>query len=363
MHRTLSSKKFVVIFSIIVGVFILYHATVWSWASSKIFDASPNYIGDLGRMSYQVDSLSPRVPSSDLVSKHHSRLTPGLEHIDLITLGDSFSNGMASGKNPYYQDHLATALNINVLNIQNLDETFGYIDTVRYLHRNGWLGKSKPKAILIQCVVRESLNHVPSKNNRLSLTPKQLDDALFTSKFTTEFPSPNWINTGNYKLPYYHVAYRFKVRAKKEVYKFPLQKDLFSADAPNRLLVYHDDLNNIDRFTEEAVAALNNDLNLLSDELSKDGITLLFMPSADKYDLYYDYIVHNGDYPKNNFFPLLRELPKRYRLVDTKAILAPLLANGTKDVYYADDTHWSFIASDKIAHDTIFDFLKKVGGE
>jgi hypothetical protein len=45
---------------------------------------------------------------------------------------------------------------------------------------------------------------------------------------------------------------------------------------------------------------------------------------------------------------VLRPLPRRYTLIDTKAILAEELRKGVKDVYYADDTHWSWKASEAI---------------
>lgn len=355
--QRISAKQFVVFFASVIGLFVFYHFIVWSFFASKIFDASPRYVGDLGRMSYQIDSLAPRIPSADLPRKHLEQISSD-QTVELVTIGDSFSNGMASGKNAYYQDYLATRLGINVLNIQNIDENHGYIDTVRYLQRTGWFKRHGTKAVLLQCVVRESLNHVPSKNIPLS-PPKDLNAALFDKKFTTEFPTPQWINTGNYKFPYYAIAYRFNNHAKKEVYRFPLTRNMFSSKTADNLLVYHDDLNNLSRFNEKSIRTLNDQLNALSHELSREDITLLFMPSADKYDLYYDFISERNEYPENPFFDLLRKQPKTYRLVDTKAILMPLLVRNIRDVYYPDDTHWSYKASDAISQSPVFDFLEK----
>lgn len=77
------------------------------------------------------------------------------------------------------------------------------------------------------------------------------------------------------------------------------------------------------------------------------------MATTDKYDLYYDFIVDNP-YPKNYLFDLLRETPKEYYFVDTKTILLEALKRGEKDIYYADDTHWSYRASEIISQDSIF---------
>lgn len=340
------------------SLFLTYHLLIWYFLTSKIFDSAPYYIGDLGRMSYQVDSLFPRIPSNTLVAKHFDGTNWNNEPIDLITIGDSFSNGMASGKNAYYQDFLATSLHINVLNIQNIDASFGYIDTIRYLHKNKWLAKVQPKAILIQCVVRESLNHVSIQKNAIFLMPRKLNHYLFKNNFIKEFPRPMVINTANYKAPYYYIKYNHSIHAKKEIYKFPLVKNCFTAKDSSHLLIYHDDINKINSFTEKNIVKLNNELNTLADELKQDHILLLFMPSVDKYDLYYDDIQENNNYPKNPFFPLLRKQQKSYILVDTKAILRPMIEKNIQDVYYADDTHWSFKASEQLANDVIFTFLK-----
>lgn len=310
-------------------------------------------------MSYQVNSLFPRAEQNNLPSQHIDGNNWHNQPIDLITLGDSFSNGMASGKNAYYQDFLATSLQINVLNIQNIDPSFGYIDTIRYLHKNKWLTKVQPKAILIQCVVRESLNHVPTQRNATFLTPEKLNYFLFKSNFTKEFPHTMLINTANYKAPYYYAKYFNSTHAKKEIYKFSLIKNCFTAKDTNHLLVYHDDLNKINNFTEESIEHLNNELNVLANELKNDNITLIFMPVVDKYDFYYDYIQGNNSYPKNPYFSLLRKQKKAYLFVDTKEILRPLIEKNIQDIYYADDTHWSFKASKQLTHGKIFTFLQK----
>ena len=54
------------------------------------------------------------------------------------------------------------------------------------------------------------------------------------------------------------------------------------------------------------------------------------------------------------FFELLREQPKEYVFVDTKKLLTEEVNKGEKDVYYADDTHWSWKASKKIAESMKF---------
>ena len=358
MYQKISDKRFVSLFVSIIAIFLLYHLLIWSFLTSRFFSTDPYYIGDLGRMSYQIGSLHPRIEQITLPLCHYDGTNWNNEPIDLITIGDSFSNGMGSGTNPYYQDFLATKLRINILNIQNIDDRLSYTETIRHLHQQGWLGKIRPKAILIESVARDVFNHGIPKNAGFEPGSEHLNSMLFNSKFTREFPKPLLINTANYKAPYYYLKYRYSARAKKEVYKLPLAQHLFSVPEPDALLVYHDDINSIQSVTESAVKQLNNELNLLADELRRDGIALIFMPAVDKYDLYYDELADKNSYPSNPFFPLLRKQPKRYLLVDTKAILRPLLDQRVPDVYYADDTHWSDKASSHITDDTVFAYLK-----
>ncbi|MFA6339262.1 MAG: hypothetical protein WCW87_04390 [Candidatus Paceibacterota bacterium] len=326
--------------------------------TSKIFVSPPNYVGDLGRTSYAIDSLSPRLQNNTLAHKHFDGNNWKNEPIDLLTLGDSFSNGGGGGKNPYYQDYLATRLNINILNIQNIDTNFSYIDTIHFLHERKWLNKLKPKAILIQVVVRESLRDVPTKKTKLDLQDISIKNILKSNQ-TAHFPQPLWINTANYKAPYYYIRYYYSVRAKKEVYRLPLITNFFTAKDQNHLLVYHDDVKNISKFNESSIHHLNAELNVLAEELQREKITLIFMPVVDKYDLYYDYLFNRGQFPENPFFSLLRKEPKKYIFIDTKVILESMLKNDTNDLYYPDDTHWSYKASEKIATDPSFTFLRK----
>jgi hypothetical protein len=85
----------------------------------------------------------------------------------------------------------------------------------------------------------------------------------------------------------------------------------------------------------------------LADKLTTKGVKLYFMPCADKYDIYSKFIINNK-YPQNQFFEKLRPLQKRYTLIDTKALLSKELDKGIKDIYYFDDAHWSWKASETI---------------
>jgi hypothetical protein len=126
-----------------------------------------------------------------------------------------------------------------------------------------------------------------------------------------------------------------------------MKKDFFTTKDSNTLLFHKEDVQNIGLSNKETIKVLNNNFNKLAYKLKAKGIKLYFMPAVDKYNLYEPYIKENI-YPKSQFFELLRELPKEYELIDTKAILSNELKKGVKNLYYPDDTHWSYKASSMI---------------
>jgi hypothetical protein len=138
MKVNITSSKFVKTFFGFLIVFIIYHLLIWNLYTSKIFDCKPYSIGDIGRMSYQLDSLHYRLDER-ILQKHaisYNQYKEGM-NIDIITIGDSFSNGGAYGLNPLYQDYLATKTEKNILNIQNINDQYTYIETLNALLENG----------------------------------------------------------------------------------------------------------------------------------------------------------------------------------------------------------------------------------
>lgn len=74
------------------------------------------------------------------------------------------------------------------------------------------------------------------------------------------------------------------------------------------------------------------------------------MPSPDKYDMYYDYIIDKNKYPRPLFFDFLETENKNYLYLDSKKILQKDFA-GRKDIYFYDDTHSSPWATQIIAEE------------
>ena len=356
LTNTLSYKKFIFSFFCCIFLYLSYHIYIYSFYTSKIFNRRDQlYVGDLGRMSYQVDSLVPRrlkytLPKRILNATNINFNIP----IDIITIGDSFSNGGAGGVNPYYQDYLASKYNLNILNIVNFTQNqHKLFDAIIALYNNGWLKKHKPKLIIIESAQRGVYTRF-AKNFNFTENKINLNKMIEPAKKEDPYlPHLKLINTANYKLPFYTIKYKFKHRAQRDVAKFTLSKNFFSTKNYQHFLLFHfDDVKDI-KNNKKLVIQINENFNYLANLLHKLDIQLLFLVAPDKYSIYYDYI-QNNPYPKNNFFKLIKPLQKNYLFIDTELLLKNTLAKGVKDLYYSDDTHWSYKASDIITNHVIF---------
>jgi hypothetical protein len=131
------------------------------------------------------------------------------------------------------------------------------------------------------------------------------------------------------------------------VFQRDLDRPLFSVAKARRLLFYDFDIYVLSFTTPEIIAQINDNMNRVADLLEKKGIGLIFMPVVSKYDLYSEFITGNP-YPKSTFFEALRPLPKKYTFIDTKSPLLEEVRRGEKDIFFADDTHWTWKASDRV---------------
>ena len=84
--------------------------------------------------------------------------------------------------------------------------------------------------------------------------------------------------------------------------------------------------------------------------LSQKGITLIVLPSPDKYGVYYEFIQNKANYPRPLFFDQMDGMEKDYIYINSKKILTNAV-NNKRDIYFFDDTHWSPWGSKLIARE------------
>jgi len=210
----------------------------------------------------------------------------------------------------------------------------------------------KPRYLLLESIGRLA---IPRLTAEFSLDEKatieEIDRYFRENAFDksqNEAAELRFINNGNWQFLANTLQYRFRDHARgSKVLMTGLTKPLFNSPAGDRLIFYEDDVYATGQATAEAVATLNSNLNKIAALLQKKGITLIFMPIVDKLDLFHPYLVSKR-YPQNRFFEELRKLPKEYQFIDTKAILSPMLQQGEMDVFFQDDTHWNWKASQAV---------------
>ncbi len=328
--------------------FVALNGVVWKcWTENLLAGESSG--GDLARMGYIPDSKLFRKAYVDLPVRHLEEQEYRGQPVRVLTLGDSFSNGGGGGKNRYYQDYIASYNRCIVLNIEPYQDLDAFSMAVAYLN-NGYLERIRPKYLILSASEKFCVGVYarPTDFSR-NLSMKHIR-GLKRMGYNAPGGGPGvtFINEGNFKFLLYDLLYHFSDHAYfSKVYELPLSMSLFSAKASRELIFYRDDIRNLPYTTEESVSMLNQNLNTLADLLERKGIKLYFMPCVNKYTLYYKFIVSNP-YPSSTFFERLRKLPKRYVLIDTKKLLLEEVDRGIKDVFYPDDSHWSWKAPEKI---------------
>jgi len=347
-----SYRKFFISIAVLLIFFPLINLLVWKRFTENLLTNKNYQGGDLARMGYIYGSKVFRKSSCDLPVRHLELADYTNQAIHVLTIGDSFSNGGGAGRNSYYQDYIASINNCNVLNLvpyQAIDN----ISALSMYANNGYLENIKPKYVILEASEKLCIDlaHTVEFDAMTPLAELAKQKKVDNRK---KLPEVSFINGGNFKFLLYSLLYNFSDHAfMSKVYMMDLRIPLFSVTNASKLLFLQDDIRKIPRADAKSVGLLNNNLNTLADKLSAKGIKLYFMPCVDKYNLYREYIVKNR-YPSSTFFEQLRKLPKRYTLIDTKAILAEELKMGEKDVFYADDTHWSCKGSEAIFCELLF---------
>jgi hypothetical protein len=308
--------------------------------------------GDLFRLGYIVDNSDYRYIfkeefERDIYFTNISDINLNSQYeYTVLTIGDSFSEQKGSG----YQNYLAKNDSIKIihfdrfLNNNPIQTLYGILNGDFFNNINvdyvvlqsierAFVKRTKKidtkKIILIDSLIKEIKGH------KFNLNKEGLSDKLFSDRI--------------FKFPLYNILYFLDDNAYvSQTYRVNTKENLFSVNK-NELLFYFGDLENMKINNDlESVFNLNKELNNLSNKLKEKGIKLIVLPSPDKLDFYYDYIVDNKKYPKPLFFEHLEKMPKDYLFVNSKQILSGEMKN-KKDIYFYDDTHWSPWASQIIA--------------
>lgn len=125
--------------------------------------------------------------------------------------------------------------------------------------------------------------------------------------------------------------------------KEKLDRNFFTL-RPRDLYYYSYDTNRL-TITRQEQRTIKEKLMALRMLAESKGIRLLILMPVDKYDLYEPYIVGKR-HPRIETCEIVRTLADTSYLILAKPYLREMLAKGEKDVFLANDTHWSYKAAD-----------------
>ena len=351
-------------FSLIIlgAAFLCAAATILFWHAftKSVFYGCDSH-GDLSRIGSV--TIEPPATKNIPYLKHHAELREYLtsdrtEKFDVLTIGDSFSDGVGGA---YYQDYLADKYGIKIINSAGTKRYNSWYQLM-LLYNLGYLEELGVKTVIFEIGERgvQNLQTLPAmpaitreeyeKDRRNYKEPTPYDMVPTYTIISTTMGSAN-IKFIKNKL--YDKSHEFS--AGEDVFKEKLTIPAFTNPGDERTLYfYHDDLNYLN--ANVSAAAVNDTLNRIDGKLKEKGIDLVFFAVPDKSDLYFPYIERERNIPENNFYANIRPLEKKYIFIDAKKLLRAAVAGGEQDLFWADDTHWSF-KSQQIVGDEIYKAL------
>ena len=346
----MQAKRFVWLWAVVVFGFFFVNVVLWQGWTSKVFFESEDGHGDLKRIGSFAAAAAQTKPVE--YTKQHVEFKDYIasgshERFDVLTIGDSFSNG---GGGNFYQDYLSDAYGLRVLNVPCNAFGDGNALSILYaLQQTGLLAGIQPKFVII-----ESVEHYLAGrfNGKLPERPV-LTREEFLKKELPEHTAADGIREDKLFTP-------IMVKANEEFLKnklyawqnagrlsptadyAELTQPVFTAPGQERLLLYYH-LEADAAAEKPAAAEIRRNMSAAADMLHAQGAELIFMPVVGKLDLYHPYLPA-GILPENPTFTELAAEPRNFIFLDTKKILRAALSEGVQDLYWNDDTHWSWKA-------------------
>ncbi len=265
-----------------------------------------------------------------------------LKNAEIITIGDSFSQGGVMG----YQNYLGHSINHTISNfrIKNARSE----NTAYTLLQKKMIPKCK--ILIIESVERA---FIQSLSNEFIIIDDIKQKPIITKHQTNlkNYFNKEDIEIKQFIFDFKQLAsfYKNKISLTKNYIELIMNDSMFTSHKYSRALfclydkIHWDGDICFTSYNTGNYQRAQDNLNILLNLAKEQGITLIYLIPADKYDLYYDYIVNNP-YPLNPTFDYFKQYDTTM-FVNTKALLLPYIRKGIKDIYRVNDTHWSIIAA------------------
>jgi hypothetical protein len=323
------------------SLFILPFIVLFTW-SSLMYEIEGS---DLIRIGYIPDfykKTKHKLDKKSLKTQFFHSKTKN-KKIDILVLGDSFSEGKNSFTNLIAKSKFVLKPTLNGENPINVLDQF--------INKN-FFKTNSVKFVIIESVERYVVDRGVNSNSLKS---------FFGQKCTVNHHKPNLdhIFFSNQSILFFYNSINYLLKSNNlinnKVYSMKLKSTLFNHVMGDEILILHEDLDVV-RFNnnEKNIRILNKRINDLAIKLNKDNTKLILLIYPDKYDLYFNFL--NQKKIKPVFFEKFSKMKKKYVYIDTKKILLNKLFDHTKDLYFYDDTHCTIKASKTIS-DTLMKLI------
>ena len=339
-------KKFLTIISytVLPVWLLLVGLAVWLWATN---DNS----GDLMRLGLidggaeYSDSISNRLLPEVYYDSQDNDSLLRLDTCGVLVVGDSFSHGGGVGKQGDYVNYLAHESGRQVVVFTPQDPTLGSPMQVAFdLLNLGIIDSTNVKNLVVQEVERYLVDrHCKFVTNHTSIPrpeedegDENADDSGKRQEYSPLLRVKDYV--------FYHFL------GANPIYTAQLKRPMFGGIEPDKLYFYNDDVNlGIDVSPGQQRLVVDCFKHVI-DAARRQGVNLIILIAADKYDMYQDFIVDNT-YPHKMLNEDIAQWMQddRQCLLFSKDVLHPLLQQGVKDVYLYNDTHWSPASSHLIS--------------
>lgn len=301
----------------------------------------PQATGDLGRLAFVLvgEDYGQRIEQNEMKEKLFKdvRETEDLKniHVNVLTIGDSFSQqGHAGYQNYMPQEGLTVANMRRGLYDNPIQYAWNILDA-------GLVDSTNIDVMVVEVGERD----LPLRIDNFSIDKVEVGEPDLPDDFEEE----NVYDIRQWSLLRTRDFLMYRYAGRNPVYDVELDRDFFDSNEPRRLYFYYADIifgMNIEASIRPKIKEM---FNLLTVKARERGLTFILLVPVDKYDLYQDYIVNNPySHPKRineEVRELLGDIPE---VMLCKYTLQPLLESGEKDVFLFDNSHWSYKGSQAV---------------
>ena len=316
-----------------VGLTAYYHLMV-----------KPYQGGDLGKLgmipfeSFYERPSDPEMPDTLFLQIDSPEQLHTL-HADVLVCGDSFTSGRGQGAMGYHS-YLAR-LGFRVVSCSSKGMPLrNPFKTAARMMELGYIDSLNTDVLLIESVERSLIDRLAYYDY---YTAEIDEDQWYEPRIESpEDADSSWslLQARNYAS--LRLGFERPVRCVK------LDAPFFSGTCPADLYFYQDDLLLMSADDEIGRQAMQGLGKLLTVARQK-GVRLLLLVCPDKYDIYQHHIVDNPYPPKTINEDFRRLAADSLPIFFAKDVLLPHVDAGEIDLYYHDDTHWSYKSARYVA--------------